>query len=411
VIPTNPAYRRRARKLLAQAAASIGQGFARGAAAGKKRRRRPKKVYRGSHYLFPVEQLEYEIDMKDNALTQYDARYSTDARFKPLVDDNGQRIEENISWHLSQLADLERRANELARLERRLSNAIDKAHRQLRNAMERWQDQRPPATIIKGTGSNRKRVDNPKFKAWADKMNGLRDAFGQVPLDDANQAMWRADDYETQAYAYSADQREVRETKSAPLPAPGIEEWLASQGLSGSLQALNLGVAQAAATIGDTADDRAAMGGLASFWEGVVARLGPEGDKTLLTEAYQALAQAREGASAGTSGSSAPDIGVQTATFNAARDQLFREFGSNFFGAAAGGGGLLGAISSGASAGVISGFTDVQKSGTFQTSGADGAKQGEGGAGTTINQTNNFAAPPPDPHTFVKSTMWEAQAV
>jgi hypothetical protein len=127
----------------------------------------------------------------------------------------------------------------------------------------------------------------------------------------------------------------------------------------------------------------------------------------MLTDAYNALAQAREGASAGGGAVGAqPDIGLQTATFSAARDELFRQFGSNFTGAA-GGGGLLGAISSGVSSGVISGLT-AERSGTFQVSGSASGTTDSGG--TTINQTNNFAAPPPDPHTFTKSTMWEAQA-
>ncbi len=405
VIPTNPAYRRRARMLLSQAASVIGTGFAKGVGSARRRGPRRKKVYSGSHYLMPVRTLEEEIQLKDNALTVYDNRYQTDARFKPMLDDNGQRIEANISWHIETLADLERRATDLSKLEMRLSKAIDRAHRMLRNAMDRWQKRRPPATIVKGKGDNRKRVDNPEFKRWADKMNGLRSAFGEVPMEDAQQAVFRSDDYASQAYSYKADQREARETKSAPLASLGLEGWLAQNGMLGTLQQLNLGVAKAAATIGNATDDQAAYGSLASFYESVITKLGPSGDTELLTDAYNALASAKEGASAGFS--STPDIGIQTQAFNEARDALFREFGSNFFGSS-GGGGILGAMMAGG--GVVSGLSGGGGGGYAAQGGTSGGGTAEGSAGTTINQTNNFAAPPPDPHTFVKSTMWEAQA-
>jgi hypothetical protein len=406
VIPTNPAYRRRARALLAQAVATIGVGFARGANAAGRRRRRPKKVYSGSHYLFPVRQLENEIDMKDNALQTFDRRYNIDSRFKPLVDDNGQRIEANINWHLTTLKDLENRAGELSRLETRLSKAIERAHNQLRNAINRWRDQRPPATKVVGKGKNRRRVTNPKFTAWENKMQGLQSAFGEVPFTDAREALQRSDGYESDKLSYAADQREVRETKSTPLPKPGMEEWLAGAGLLGSLQDLNLGVAQAAATIGDAADDRAAAGNLANFWQGVIDRIGPGGDRELLTEAYSNLASARGMASDTGGGSSTPDMGTQIQTFNAARDALFQAFAPNFASSSTSGG-ILGAISSGVSSGVVSGLAGARSGVISQPSAGAPAPQKV----VNYEQTNNYAAPPPDPHTFTQSMAWEAQAL
>jgi hypothetical protein len=402
IIPTNPRFRSRARRLLAQAFATVGQGFARGKGGkGKRGKRRPKKVYSGSHYLGPVRQLEDEIAVKDNALTVMDRRYNTDSRFMPMVDDDGQRLESNIRWHVRQLDAMADRAMELSRLEQRLSAAITTANRQLRKAMDAFRKRRPNSTIVKGSGKDKKRVENPEFKKWADKMEGLQGAYGEVPLSDAQAARFRSDSYADDAYSYRADIREARETRSTPLAGGGMEGFLKSTGLFETFQNLNLAAAKASATIGDTADDRAAASGMASFWESVINRLGPGGDKDLLTEAYGNLASARQSAS----DTSGPTMESQLLAYDQARTELYRQFGGNM-----GGAGILGAITSGVTSGVVAGLSGGgggAGGGSTPTSGA----QGGAGRQTVINQTNNFAAPPPDPHTFTQSVKWQAQAV
>lgn len=407
VIPTNPNYRGRARKLLADAVAVIGTGFARGAAAGdkhrkKKQKKHPNKVYSGSHYLREVRSLNTLIDQRDNAYTNADRTYNTDARFRPMVNDDGQRIESNINWHLKRLDDLANRANELAMLERKLANAIEKANKQLHNAMTAWRRKRPASTLVKSDKKGKKtRVDNPAFKTWATKMEDLQSATGEVPLSDAAQARFRANDYDSDAYAYRADQREARDTKSAPIASGGLEGWLAGAGMLEQLKGLNLNLAKASATINDSADDRAANAALGGFWESVINRLGPRGDKDLLAEAYNNLGSARSGA-ADTGAGGGATIGEQIASLDAARSDLYRNFGSNF---ATSSGGILGAITGGVTQGIVAGLSGGGAGGAAPTGPAGNPQQG-----TTINQTNTFAAPPPDPHTFVQAVKWEAQA-
>ena len=122
----------------------------------------------------------------------------------------------------------------------------------------------------------------------------------------------------------------------------------------------------------------------------------------------------------GGGGAQQPTIAEQTATANAARYDLFRTMASNFqpiaaaFGANAisslgvkGPGGVAQAVATAASAGAQSAVQAVSGSGGSTAGGT--APQGTGG--TTINQTNNYATAPTDPHTFSQNLAFELGAV
>jgi hypothetical protein len=102
--------------------------------------------------------------------------------------------------------------------------------------------------------------------------------------------------------------------------------------------------------------------------------------------------------------------------FDKARTELYKAFGGNMAGSA--GGGLMGAFGQSIGEGIVRAATGPGSGGFGQGGGASptgglGVTPGQGGAGigTQINQTNNFAAPPPDPHTFTQQVKWQAQAV
>lgn len=115
------------------------------------------------------------------------------------------------------------------------------------------------------------------------------------------------------------------------------------------------------------------------------------------------LKQLREPGGGG-SGGLPPTIGEQTASMNAARETLYQTFASNITGPA---GQLVSSMLSGAAPGY--------GPRAYATPGVGGAMAGatdgdHAAAGTINNVTNNFAAPPPDPHTFTKNLVFELNA-
>lgn len=82
--------------------------------------------------------------------------------------------------------------------------------------------------------------------------------------------------------------------------------------------------------------------------------------------------------------------------FNAQRQELFSQFGSNFVGAGARG------VSQ------LAGIAGVRNFGAVP--GEDHSIVGNSG-GNTNHITNNFAAPPPDPHTWTKQQALEVKTM
>lgn len=105
-------------------------------------------------------------------------------------------------------------------------------------------------------------------------------------------------------------------------------------------------------------------------------------------------------------GGAGPTLEEQFASFNQARYDLFKTFGSNVAGIAAGFGttgasgfAVAGAVGGGGGGGTVS-----------PRAGANGGDAGATGGTVTNNFTNNFAAPPPDPHTWAQDMAFEAGA-
>lgn len=134
-----------------------------------------------------------------------------------------------------------------------------------------------------------------------------------------------------------------------------------------------------AATPADTTDTSAASAASAA------------GDTTTTTETTAAPPTPAEIAEAAR---------VQVEAFNAARSDLFQSFGSNF---------TTAAVQSNpdvAAAGAR--FFGAMTAGQTEGSTGDGATIGDG---RTVTVVNNFAAPPPDPHTWSAGTEFELNAL
>lgn len=101
---------------------------------------------------------------------------------------------------------------------------------------------------------------------------------------------------------------------------------------------------------------------------------------------------------------SAPSLAEQTSTYNTAREDLYRQFASNITGTPSSGGivgaGYGSAAASGASPASI-GYGPGGSSGGLQV------VAGSGAGGKVVSVTNNFAAPPPDPHTWTAQQSFE----
>ena len=104
------------------------------------------------------------------------------------------------------------------------------------------------------------------------------------------------------------------------------------------------------------------------------------------------------------------------ALFNQQRADLFAGFGQNFIGAG-------GAITDLSAAAGFRYFGGGQSDGDLGVLGAaggaagpgagvlGGAGAGAGGAGGGVSIVNNYAAPPPDPHTWSQNLAWEVRTV
>lgn len=100
-----------------------------------------------------------------------------------------------------------------------------------------------------------------------------------------------------------------------------------------------------------------------------------------------------------------PSIAEQTSSYNKVRQSLYQNFASNLSGAGA----SLGALGGGISAASLSPGSLAY----FPSGGAAGPAAATAGTGSsTINNvTNNFAAPPPDPHTWTAQQAFDLGAL
>lgn len=108
-----------------------------------------------------------------------------------------------------------------------------------------------------------------------------------------------------------------------------------------------------------------------------------------------------------------PSYGEQVASYNKARQQMFNSFASNIIdlpGAAGSGmGGAFAAVAksvaASATGGAVGGssYYPSGSGGVF----AAGSAAAPAAAGSVVNVENNFAAPPPDPHTWAMGTKFE----
>lgn len=124
-------------------------------------------------------------------------------------------------------------------------------------------------------------------------------------------------------------------------------------------------------------------------------------------------------------GADKPTIGEQTATLSEARQDLYNQFGSNITGttpvpktagvmAASVGSGPMAAAAGARAVGATSTAADAYGPAAMlkkTVAGAFGGTAESSGSGIVNNVTNNFAAPPPDPHTWSKQTEFELGAL
>lgn len=118
---------------------------------------------------------------------------------------------------------------------------------------------------------------------------------------------------------------------------------------------------------------------------------------------YKTAVEALEGAGAEGGKSGAPTAGEETATYNAARQELYRNFASNITGGFSAAAAAVG--SSSAAAAALGGAA----AGATPSLAAGGAATGSGSG--SVQVVNNFAAPPPDPHTWTKQQEFELGAL
>lgn len=135
--------------------------------------------------------------------------------------------------------------------------------------------------------------------------------------------------------------------------------------------------------------------------------------------AEKAAAKAKEEEDARLSGADTPSLGEQTATYNALREDLYKQFASNITGvggtAASGASPSGGVVSSGGfgpalhSVGNPAGATPQALAAIGGGPSAQTAPETKGGGrpDRVTNVTNNFAAPPPDPHTWTRQQEFE----
>lgn len=134
-------------------------------------------------------------------------------------------------------------------------------------------------------------------------------------------------------------------------------------------------------------------------------------------------------------GDDKPSLGEQTATVNQAREQLFNQYASNVVGYGGAAAGTRSPVPSaaafnaqptepagstsavGAAAAVVAGAAEAAYTKGVAARNAGVGRPGTGpvapsaGAGTVNHVTNNFAAPPPDPHTWTAAQQFELGAL
>jgi hypothetical protein len=155
----------------------------------------------------------------------------------------------------------------------------------------------------------------------------------------------------------------------------------------------------------DTGDDEAARAAGQSLWQGILDRLkaAGAGDDVVAAAAQQlagflpkTAAAAGDGTASGvvTSEQIAQGVAAAFASFQSSRGDVFAQFGSN----------------------ARTGYSDQHSRGEAEGPGVraygalGGAQAFEGGApGHTV--INNFAAPPPDPHTWAREQEFELKAL
>lgn len=125
-----------------------------------------------------------------------------------------------------------------------------------------------------------------------------------------------------------------------------------------------------------------------------------------------------------------PSIDEQIATLSSARFDILKSFGGNFkpiaaafgraaapFGSGFGDAGVAGALGSPATnSAVLDAIAGGGPSGGGPGAAGPGAPaggvtSGDTGRSVVVNQTNNFPTPPPDPHTFARSTAYDLVAI
>lgn len=150
--------------------------------------------------------------------------------------------------------------------------------------------------------------------------------------------------------------------------------------------------------------------------------------KKQTTDAYKAgldsAPSTGTGSGSGT-GSDTPTIPAQIITTDAARAQVYRDYGSNFFGSVGVGpamasmfaGGPLGANASAAgaslssSAGAAAATPSSGGRSAFTGPAGGAAPSGNAPGGSTVVVNNTFASVPPDPHTWSKGVQFELGAM
>jgi hypothetical protein len=284
VVPTEPAYRNRAREIMREVADQLGiMQFAKGKKPkGKQKSKEKHKLGIPDKYRYggvPLTGIENEVQ---NLRSQIDDR----KRDKKGLGN----LPKTLATKTRQLKAL-RVAN--ARIER-LNNQAEG----YRSAME--------------TASN---LDQPKKweQARKSRLNTLRGlagwlhkAYESAPEGSVHRSRMYADWQRARSELSSSQGETFADT--GPLD---MDEFLKSIHQFGAFQQATLAVAMAGATVNDPNDDIRASQALAGFWENIINAYGGRMDRDLLTEAYNALGSARSGSASSGGVSNDADLQAQ----------------------------------------------------------------------------------------------------
>jgi SLT domain-containing protein len=376
VISTNPSYRDQNVDYLMQAAQSLGVvGYAKGKGWDV-----PRKFRMGS---VPLESVERPYES---------AKAKRDRAREKLRDLERQKNPKAKQSKISEAEQDYERAKEQYRRRRKELEAVRKVNRRISGEERDIERDRSMMEYASST-------QNPRmFEKYK---NSRLKNLGQLGHILARAMRGAEGPFRTELETRLAQVRTERHQGHAETPGSG--EMLTRRE-SERLARINRDLALAALTE-PLDDDVGAQGRLVTLWESVLGRLRRQhAPPEAITEAAQNLLSAREGLESlqgGAAGGGAA-ISEQFAGLNKERFDLLTSFGSNVadftsaFPAASAPGGA--SFPSGPfSPGSGSGFAPA------------GSGAGPGGGGNTF--INNFAAPPPDPHTWTRSMEWEAGAV